>query len=181
MSVGKQQELRLLATMWDDGDTASIRLQERYPVAVEEVWSALTDRDRLAAWLGVFQGELRLGGEFHSRFHASGAEGTARVTECTPRTSLAIANRSENATGEVIRIGLTAGGDGSRIDLEHRGLLLEWLPGYAAGAGPDPSRGPGRPPRRPRPVRLRRPDGRAAPGVPGRSWIVESSARAHHQ
>ena len=70
--------------MWDDGDTASIRLKERYPVAVEEVWSALTDRDRLAAWLGVFQGELRLGGEFHSRFHASGAEGTAGSQSAHP-------------------------------------------------------------------------------------------------
>ncbi len=133
MSVGKQQELRLLATMWDDGDTASIRLKERYPVAVEEVWSALTDRDRLAAWLGVFQGELRLGGEFHSRFHASGAEGTARVTECTPRTSLAIANRSENATEELIWIRLAAEGDRTRLELEHRGLPLEWIAAYAAG------------------------------------------------
>jgi hypothetical protein len=32
MSAGKQQELRLQATMFDDGDTGSIRLQDRFPV-----------------------------------------------------------------------------------------------------------------------------------------------------
>ena len=66
-----------------DGD-GSVRMEDRFGASVDDVWSALTDPDRLATWLGEVEGDLRLGGTFRARFFASGWEGTGRVAVCEP-------------------------------------------------------------------------------------------------
>ena len=66
-----------------DGD-GSVRMEDRFGAGVDDVWSALTDPDRLATWLGEVEGDLRLGGTFRARFFASGWEGTGRVAVCEP-------------------------------------------------------------------------------------------------
>ncbi|MCB1300874.1 MAG: SRPBCC domain-containing protein, partial [Tetrasphaera sp.] len=51
---------------------------------MDDLWSALTEPDRLARWIGTVDGELRLGGEFRAAFFTSGWEGVGRVRECDP-------------------------------------------------------------------------------------------------
>ena len=56
-----------------------VQIEDRFDTAVDRVWSALTDPERLARWLGEFKGDLRRAGRFHARFFASDWHGTGRV------------------------------------------------------------------------------------------------------
>jgi uncharacterized protein YndB with AHSA1/START domain len=41
-----------------------VRIEDRYDTTIDDLWSALTDPDRLARWHGNVEGDLRPGGEF---------------------------------------------------------------------------------------------------------------------
>src|SRR6476661_4391353 len=44
--------------------TGTVRLEDRFDTDIDDLWSAFTDPDRLARWLGKVDGDLREGGEF---------------------------------------------------------------------------------------------------------------------
>ena len=50
------------------GWQGAVRMEDRFDTDIDDLWSALTDPSRLARWLGEFEGDLRLGGEFRARF-----------------------------------------------------------------------------------------------------------------
>ena len=70
----------------------SVRVEDRLTTSVDEVWLAPRIRAALP-WLGEVEGDLRLGGEFSARFHASGWEGTGRVEVCDPPQRLRVATK----------------------------------------------------------------------------------------
>ena len=53
-------------------------MEARYASGIDDVWAALTDRDRLARWYGELDGDLRRGGDFTLAF--SPADGKAPDT-----------------------------------------------------------------------------------------------------
>ena len=64
----------------DVGGRSVVRFTRRYPVSREELWSALTEPDRMARW--AFRGELepRNGGSLRFDYgEAGGADGTVLV------------------------------------------------------------------------------------------------------
>ena len=75
MTSNEQGDPRILSSLKSAGGQGVVVTQDRFPAAVEAVWKAMTDRGQLARWLGDFQGELVIGTTYHSRFHASAAEG----------------------------------------------------------------------------------------------------------
>ena len=107
-------------------------LQGRYDTDIDDLWSALTDAQRLARWIAEVEGDLLLGGEFRATF-TSGWEGRGRVDVCEPprRLLVTMAPGRENET--VIEAELVAYGDQTRLVLEERGLPLEVLAGHGAG------------------------------------------------
>ncbi len=64
-----QSEARL--TRQPDG--GRIRFERTFPHPLEQVWAALTERDRLAEWLGEVDLEPRAGGAIRGHRSASGA------------------------------------------------------------------------------------------------------------
>jgi uncharacterized protein YndB with AHSA1/START domain len=130
---------RLLGTLLSADGKGVVRMEDRLQAAIEDVWSALTDRDRLAEWLGEFEGELRLGGEYRARYLASGWEGFGRIEAFeAPRHLLALvkdADESDRAFDHdhAFEVTLTADGDGTRIVWEERGMPVELLAPYGAG------------------------------------------------
>ena len=89
---------------------------------------------RLARWLGEFEGDLRLGGEFRARFFASGWEGTGRVDVCEPPRHLLVTTKHlRQADEQVVEATLTADGDHTILILEQRGMPVELLAAYGAG------------------------------------------------
>jgi uncharacterized protein YndB with AHSA1/START domain len=111
-----------------------VRIEERFDADIDEVWSALTERERLARWYGEIEGELRAGGAYSAHLHASGWEGTGRVKECErPRRFVVVSKQKDKADERSTEVSLT--GDRARTVLvvEQRGLPLDLLWAYGAG------------------------------------------------
>ena len=124
---------RVLGTLRAEDGTGTVRLEDRFDTDVDDLWSALTDPDRLARWLGEVDGDLRQGGEFRAHYTASGWEGTCRVEVCRPPRRLLLRTSSTDEPDGVVEVTLTADGDQTVLVLEDRGLPLAQIAAYGAG------------------------------------------------
>ena len=125
---------RVLGSLRSADGKGVVRMEDRFDTHIDYLWSALTDPRRLARWLGEFEGDLRLGGEFRARFYASGWEGTGRVDVCEPPEHLLVLTKDADVPYElVIEATLTADGDQTILVLEERGMPLDHLAAYGAG------------------------------------------------
>ena len=122
---------RLLGSLHSVDGKGLVRMEESYDAGVDDVWAALTEPGRLAAWYGEVEGDLRPGGEFHIRVFASGAEGMRRVDACEPAQRLRVVNTD---SGElVIQVTLSTAGDQTNLVVEVSGMPLDALAAYGAG------------------------------------------------
>ena len=80
MTSNENDRQRILGTLGAADGSGVVRMEDRYDTGIEDLWSAITDPRRLARWLGRIDGDLRLGGEYHAYYFASGWEGTVRIT-----------------------------------------------------------------------------------------------------
>jgi len=133
MTSNAHEGIRILGSLGSADGKAVVRMQDRFDTDVDDLWSALTDPRRLARWIGKVEGDLRLGGEFHRYFYASGAEGTGRVDTCEPPRLLLLTMSPGQPDEQVIEVTLTADGDQTILVVEERGMPLDLLAGYGAG------------------------------------------------
>jgi uncharacterized protein YndB with AHSA1/START domain len=126
--------VRILGSLASMDGVGVVRIEERFDVAVDEVWSALTEPERLASWYGTVEGDLRVGGEYSAHLHASGWEGTGRIEECEPPRRLVVSSKGSEEANEVLtELQLTGEGDQTVLVVEKRGLPLDLLWAYGAG------------------------------------------------
>ena len=122
-----------VGTLSEGGDgTGTVRMEDLFDTTVDDLWSALTTADRLARWIGVVTGDLRLGGTFHAHF-TSGWEGMGRVEVCRrpERILLAMAPGAPDETQ--VEVTLAPAGERTRLVIEERGVPIGDLAGYGAG------------------------------------------------
>ena len=125
---------RIVGTLRTGDGKGVVRMEDRFGTDIDDLWSALADPGRLARWLGEFEGDLRLGGEFRARFFASGWEGTGRIEVCEPPRHLLVMTRHDGQADEhAIEATLTADGDHTILILEERGMPVNLLAAYGAG------------------------------------------------
>ncbi len=125
---------RIVGTLRIADGKGAVRMEDRFGTDIDDLWSALTEPGRLARWLGDFEGDLRLGGEFRARFFSSGWEGTGRVEVCEPpRHLLVMTKHVRQADEHAIEATLTADGDHTILVLEERGMPVNLLAAYGAG------------------------------------------------
>ena len=129
---------RIVGTLRIADGKGVVRMEDRFDTDIDDLWSALTDPGRLARWLGEFEGDLRLGGEFRARFFASGWEGTGRVDACEPPRRLLLTLRDADPQPgqpdeEVIEVTLAADGEQTILVWEERGMPVNLLAAYGAG------------------------------------------------
>jgi uncharacterized protein YndB with AHSA1/START domain len=125
---------RILGSLRSADDKGVVRMEDRFDTDIDDMWSAFTDPLRLARWLGEFEGDLRLGGEFRAHFYSSGWEGIGRVDVCKPPQHLRVTTRDEDQPNDhVIEVRLAADGDQTILVLEERGMPLEYLAEYGSG------------------------------------------------
>jgi uncharacterized protein YndB with AHSA1/START domain len=125
---------RILGSLRSADGKGVVRMEDRLDTDIDDAWSAFTDPLRLARWLGEFEGDLRLGGEFRARFFASGWEGTGRVDVCEPPRHLLVTTKSLDEPDEhAIEVTLAADGDQITLILEERGMPLDHLAAYGSG------------------------------------------------
>jgi uncharacterized protein YndB with AHSA1/START domain len=111
---------------------AVVRMEDRYRTEVDDLWSALTDPERLARWIARVDGDLRVGGAFQANF-TSGWEGPGRVDVCEPPHRLLVTMSPDTDEQTVIELELVPDGDVTRLVIEERGFPLD--EGAAHGAG----------------------------------------------
>jgi uncharacterized protein YndB with AHSA1/START domain len=115
----------------DDGKGAVV-MEDLYDTDIDDLWSAVTDPDRLARWLATVDGELRLGGPIHAKF-TSGYEGPGRIDLCEAPRRLQVVFEPGAPDETVMEANLTPVGSRTRLIIEERGLPLEEIPGHGAG------------------------------------------------
>ena len=134
MTSDEGASIRIVGSLRSAGGKGIVRMEDPFDTDIDDLWSALTDPRRLARWLGEFEGDLRLGGEFRARFFASGWEGTGRVEACEPPQRLLVTTKHRDQPDEhAIEATLTADGDQTILVLEERGMPLDQLAAYGAG------------------------------------------------
>ena len=111
---------------------AVVRMEDRFDTDADDLWSALTDPQRLARWIAEVNGDLRLGGEFRARFTSSW-EGPGRVDVCEPPRRLLVTMSPGQDDQTVIEAEIFPGSGQCRLVLEERGLPIAEVAAHGAG------------------------------------------------
>lgn len=114
-----------------EGATGTVRMEVRYDTTPEDLWSALTEPDRLARWIVRVDGDLRVGGAIDLAF-TSGWSGRGRVDVCERPYRLRITS-GDGDDVTVIEAVLMPDGEATRLVVEERGLPSSRLPANGAG------------------------------------------------
>lgn len=115
----------------DDGKGA-VTMEDLYDTDVHDLWSAVTEPDRLAHWLATVEGDLRPGGHIHAKFTSS-YEGPGRIDVCDAPRQLQVTFEPGTPDETVVEAHLTPVGDRTRLIIEERGLPLESIASHGAG------------------------------------------------
>lgn len=115
-----------------DDNRGAVRVQDLYPTDIDDLWSALTEPERLARWIANVEGDLSLGGAFTARFTSSW-EGPGRVDVCEPPQRLLLTMNPGQDDETVIEASLNAEERGTRLVIEERGLPVAALAAHGAG------------------------------------------------
>lgn len=107
-----------------DGETVRVLLRRRYPTDPADLWSALTDPERLVRWFLPLHGDLREGGRFQLEGNAGGD-----ILTCTPPRRLRVTFGHETS---VVELRLDADGEDTVLELEHTVPVA--MAGSAAGS-----------------------------------------------
>ena len=100
-----------------EGRPARVVVAERvYPAEPGDIWSALTDAERIPRWFMPISGDLRLGGRYQLQGNAGGT-----ITRCDPPRALDVTWEFAGGMSWVI-VRLVAEGAGTRLTLEHVAL-----------------------------------------------------------
>jgi uncharacterized protein YndB with AHSA1/START domain len=109
----------------DGGEVVGVVLRRRYDAAVEDVWDAVTDPDRVKRWFLPVSGDLREGGTFQLEGNAGGD-----ILKCEPPRLLKV---TFGGPTSLVELRLSADGDGHTLfELEHT-VPIE-IAGSGAGA-----------------------------------------------
>ena len=120
-------------TLHSVGGKGVVRMKSRYETDIDDLWSALTDPQRLARWYGKVEGDLRVGGQFTATVFGSGWDGRGRIDVCDPPRKLEVTMWEEEGAEGVVAAELVADGDDTILVIERRGIPLDAV--YAYGAG----------------------------------------------
>ncbi|HEX8917158.1 MAG TPA: SRPBCC domain-containing protein [Chloroflexota bacterium] len=134
---------RILGSLRSADGKGIVRIEDRFDSEIDDLWSALTDPDRLARWYGQVEGDLRPGGEFHLYVEANDWDGTGHVEACEPPRRLLVTTRETDESwrkgrgappfDSAIEARLTADRDQTILVIEVQGMPLDTLFAYGAG------------------------------------------------
>ncbi|MDF2711686.1 MAG: hypothetical protein K0R62_7338 [Nonomuraea muscovyensis] len=99
----------------EDGETKTVTITRTYDAAVEDVWDACTDPERISRWFLPVTGDLRPGGHYQLQDNAGG-----EILHCEPPRLLKITwIMGESPGRSEVEVRLTPG-EGETTDFELR-------------------------------------------------------------
>ena len=142
MTTNASPGSRILGSLRSADGAGVVRIEDRYDTDIDDLWSAVTDPDRLARWFGEVDGELSQRGEF--RVHiADAGDRTGQVEACEPPQRLVVTTRETDESyrrgqgvppfDAVWELTLTADGDRTILVIEVKGMPLEKIAFFGAG------------------------------------------------
>lgn len=117
----------------DGKPAAAVVVTRVYDTSVEDLWEALTTKERIPRWFLPVEGELRLGGRYQLKGNAGGT-----VTACTPPSKSGSGHFA--ATWEFgggvtwIDVTVTPESGRARMTLEHTAILEDHWDKFGPGA-----------------------------------------------
>ncbi len=115
-----------------DERCGAVRVEDTYDTDIEDLWSALTEPDRLARWIAKVDGDLQVGGAINAAF-TSAWEGPGRIDVCDAPNHLVVTLEPGTEDEAVIEAVLSAEAGKTRLVVEDRGLALNVLHLHGAG------------------------------------------------
>src|ERR1700752_2031781 len=95
----------------DGTDVVRVTMRRRYATDPDDLWSALTDPDRIRRWFMPVAGGLRAGGDFQLEGNAGGD-----ILVCEPPTRL---RTTFGGPESVLTLTLRAVGEETELELDH--------------------------------------------------------------
>jgi uncharacterized protein YndB with AHSA1/START domain len=126
------QRTGLVGSLHAANGKAVVRMEDSFDTDIDDLWSAITEPERLARWIGKVEGDLRPHGEFRASFTSS-YEGPGRVDVCDPPRRLRVTMDPGDEDETVLEAELSPDGDGTRLVVEERGFPLDNAAAYGAG------------------------------------------------
>ena len=120
---------RSVSSLERDGQPArTVTLSRAYDTTVDDLWDAVTSRERIPRWFAPVSGELALGGRYQLEGNAGGA-----ITACEPGSHFAL---DWEFGGDVswVDVGVSDDGAGARLTLTHTARLSPHWDQYGPGA-----------------------------------------------
>jgi len=112
-----------------DGKPAStVTLTRLYDTSVDDLWDALTSKERIPRWFLPVEGDLRLGGRYQLKGNAGGT-----ITACTPPSHFAATWEFGGGTSWV-DVKLVADRGQARMTLEHTAIIEDHWNQFGPGA-----------------------------------------------
>jgi uncharacterized protein YndB with AHSA1/START domain len=122
----------LLGRLREENGLGVVRVEDVYATDMADLWSAITEPQRLARWIGTVEGDLRLRGRFDAKF-TSGWQGTGVVEICDAPRLLRVRTQQPGGEPTVMEAQLFEEGDATRLVIEERGLPLADYADHGAG------------------------------------------------
>ncbi|RXH35805.1 MULTISPECIES: SRPBCC family protein [Bradyrhizobium] len=120
---------RSVTSLEKDGRPAStVTLTRLYDTSVDDLWDAVTSRERIPRWFLPVEGDLELGGRYQLKGNAGGT-----ITACTPPTHFAATWEFAGAVSW-IDVKLAAERSQSRLTLEHTAIIEDHWNQFGPGA-----------------------------------------------
>lgn len=112
------------------GDGYRMVYEEIYRTDIDDLWHAVTTRERLARWMEDYQGDLRLGGTWSAGGSGDSPWVRGTVTACDAPRSFTTTWHAVNEQPTELTVRLEPVEGGTRLVLEHDGVQSL---GYGAG------------------------------------------------
>jgi uncharacterized protein YndB with AHSA1/START domain len=112
-----------------DGKPAStVTLTRLYGTDADDLWDALTSKERIPRWFLPVEGDLRLGGKYQLKGNAGGT-----ITACTPLSHFAATWEFGGGTSW-IDVTVAAESGKARLTLEHTAIIEDHWNKFGPGA-----------------------------------------------
>jgi uncharacterized protein YndB with AHSA1/START domain len=112
------------------GAAHTLTLRRTYDAPVEDVWDAITTRERISRWFLPISGDLRLGGRYQLEGNAGG-----EILHCEPPHTLKVTWGMGEGDPSEVEVRLSGTGDATELVLEHTAIVPpEMWDTYGPGA-----------------------------------------------
>ncbi|GEK20604.1 SRPBCC family protein [Cellulomonas xylanilytica] len=115
----------------------TVRFERRYATTPEDLWSCVTDPERLARWLGPVYGDLVVGGRYELRMGedvaGSDQNATGEILACDAPRRMVLVWQFPGEPESRVTVDIAGDDDGALLVLEHLDLEEAAARGYGGG------------------------------------------------